>query len=285
MGESPRENPKKGFHSYPEEVTGEKARVRSESFADHYSQARQFYISQTPNEQTHLANALIFELSKVKKLAIRERMVAHLLNIDSGLAEKVIKGLRLNSKIEALKPAKPVNTHLKKSSALSILQNGPKNFRGRKLGVLLSDQANADLFYSLQKQVIANQATLEVIAPHIGGVELSDGSWIPAEQNIDGGPSVLYDAVALLINNDNLESSKKQSIRDFISDAFFHCKFIGYSQTAIDYIKKIGFFEHLDKGWCKLENEQTIKHFLQQCGELRYWPREQEIHEGTFIKK
>ena len=39
-------------------------------FADHYSQARQFYKSQTPLEQNHLANALVFELSKVETPAI-----------------------------------------------------------------------------------------------------------------------------------------------------------------------------------------------------------------------
>ncbi|MBS0351776.1 MAG: catalase, partial [Proteobacteria bacterium] len=83
-GQGPRENPLKGFTSYPEEMTGVKNRHRSESFADHYSQARQFYVSQTINEQVHIANALIFELSKVKKVSIRERMVAHLLNIDTG---------------------------------------------------------------------------------------------------------------------------------------------------------------------------------------------------------
>lgn len=270
----PRENPQKGFHSYPEEITGVKTRSRSESFADHYSQARQFYISQTVNEQMHLAGALIFELSKVKKLAIRERMAAHLLNIDADLADKVIKGLRINSKIEALKPAMPLNQSLQKSSALSILLNGPKNFRGRKLGVLLSDQANADLFYALRKQADAIEATLEIIAPQVGGVQLSDGALIPAEKNINGGPSVLYDAVALLFNNLDQASSNQQSIRDFISDAFFHCKFIGYAETAIPFVKKIGLFENLDEGWSKLENEQTIEQFFQKCGELRYWQRE-----------
>ena len=62
----PRESPEKGFHSYPAAEEGAKLRIRSESFADHYSQARQFYISQTETEQQHIADALIFELSKVK---------------------------------------------------------------------------------------------------------------------------------------------------------------------------------------------------------------------------
>ena len=48
----PRACPMKGFQSYEAPVEGPKLRVRSETFADHYSQARQFYVSQTPVEQT-----------------------------------------------------------------------------------------------------------------------------------------------------------------------------------------------------------------------------------------
>jgi catalase len=43
----PREDPATGFRSYPAQEGGEKRRLRPDSFADHYSQARQFYLSQT----------------------------------------------------------------------------------------------------------------------------------------------------------------------------------------------------------------------------------------------
>ncbi len=62
--ESPRETPK-GFRSMATEESGTKSRVRAESFSDHYSQARQFFISQSAHEQAHMASALVFELSKV----------------------------------------------------------------------------------------------------------------------------------------------------------------------------------------------------------------------------
>jgi len=39
---------------------------------------------------------------------------------------------------------------------------------------------------------------LEIVAPYVGEVEASDGSWIEAVQQLRGGPSVLYDVVALL---------------------------------------------------------------------------------------
>ncbi|RZI56642.1 MAG: catalase, partial [Zymomonas sp.] len=61
----PREDPVRGFRSFEEEADGPKQRTRSESFADHYSQARQFFVSQTPIEQKHIGDALVFELSKV----------------------------------------------------------------------------------------------------------------------------------------------------------------------------------------------------------------------------
>ena len=85
---------KRGFTPFADVEQGAKRRLRAESFADHYSQARQFFISQTRGEQHHIAAALTFELSKVKTPVIRERMVSHLLNIDETLAGKVGTGAR-----------------------------------------------------------------------------------------------------------------------------------------------------------------------------------------------
>jgi catalase len=67
---------------------GDKLRVRAERFADHYSQARLFYRSQTENEQAHIASSFVFELSKVGLLdQVPARMVANLRNVDEDLAE------------------------------------------------------------------------------------------------------------------------------------------------------------------------------------------------------
>jgi len=87
--DSPREQPTVGFHSAATDETGAKGRVRAERFADHYSQARQFYRSQNAYEQAHLASALVFELSKVEHPHIREAMVGHLRHIDEDLAQRV----------------------------------------------------------------------------------------------------------------------------------------------------------------------------------------------------
>ena len=96
-GEGPRESPSQGFRSFADAEEGQKVRLRAESFADHYSQARQFFISQTEPEQRHIAMALTFELSKVETPVIRERMISHLLNIDETLATTVADKLGLKT--------------------------------------------------------------------------------------------------------------------------------------------------------------------------------------------
>jgi catalase len=193
----PRESHETGFRSFPAEEKGRTVRERSESFADHYSQARQFYISQTKVEQGHIAEALIFELSKVEKPVIRLRLVSHLPHIDPKLADRVAKGLGLGNKPEPPPPAKQPLADLKPSKALSIALNGPKSFAGRKVGVLVTDGTDRMLFDSLKSAIEEEGATLEVVAPTVGGVKASDGSVIEAQQKIGGGPSVLYDAVRL----------------------------------------------------------------------------------------
>jgi hypothetical protein len=61
---------------------------------------------------------------------------------------------------------------------------------------LVADGSDAALIAGLQAAAEQEGATVELVAPAIGGVETSDGKRIEADQQIDGGPSVLYDAVA-----------------------------------------------------------------------------------------
>jgi catalase len=270
----PREDPKRGFMSHPEPLSGEKERVRPESFADHYSQARQFYVSQTSTEQRHMADALVFELSKVDTMAIRERMVGHLRNIDKDLAKAVADGLGIGLPKKP-KPAKKPITDLPASDALSILKNAPETFEGRKLGILATDGGDAALLKALNKAVEAAGGTVEVITSQVGGVALSDGKTVEGDEKVDGGPSVLYDAVALLVSEDGADAlTGKPPARDFVADAFAPCKFIGYTEAALPLMEKAGIAESLDDGCIALDGPKTVKAFAGALPRLRYWDRE-----------
>ncbi|MBA8831531.1 MULTISPECIES: catalase [Rhizobium] len=276
--QGPRESPVQGYRHFPAEEQGPKVRLRPESFADHYSQARQFYISQTPPEQRHIAAALIFELSKVETPVIRERMVSHLMNIDETLASKVGHALGFKSMPKPADAAMPTRQDLEPSPALSIVERGPKRFEGRKLGILVSDGTDAAIFKALLAAITEQKATFEVIAPKIGGVTLSDGNWIEAHQMIDGGPSVLYDAVALLPSAEGTgDLLKEATARDFVADAFVHCKFIGYVETALLLMQKAGIADALDEGVIALGAAKDVTAFIQALGKLRVWGREPSV--------
>ncbi len=274
----PREDPVTGFRSFAAEEAGAKVRLRPESFADHYSQARQFYTSQTKIEQSHIAAALVFELSKVEEPAIRERVVSHLPNIDPGLAEQVARGLGLKAKIKAAAPAVEIHSDLPKSNALSIILNGPESFAGRRVGALVTDGVDAKLIGSLRTALEAEGAELEIVAPTVGGVQMSDGKSLEADHKFAGGPSVLFDAVAILIAADAAdELLSNAAVGDFIRDAFGHLKFIGYTEAAIPLFEKAGVAGALDAACIKLDGPKSVSDFITACRKLRFWKREEAV--------
>jgi catalase len=271
----PRENPDTGYVSYPAIEQGEKLRIRPDSFADHYSQARQFYISQTPVEQGHISDAITFELSKVEKPEIRTRIVSHLENIDKGLAQRVADGLGLISMPAPAKAARPTKMDLPPSPELSILKNGPKSFKGRKLGILVSEGVDSKLLNALRTAARNEGADVVIVAPTISGVYSSDGTFVKADSRINGGPSVLFDAIAVLVSPDGAERLATDSTaKDFISDAYAHLKLIAFNGPAASLIEKAGVATTKDEGVVQLRDASDASNFLTNCRKLRIWNRE-----------
>lgn len=163
---------------------------------------------------------------------------------------------------------------LKPSPALSIHLNGPESFKGRKVGALLTDGVDIDLFQGLKAALQEEGALLEIIAPKVGGVQSSDGSRIEAKQKLDGGPSVLYDAVALLPSTEGVKLlAKEPAARDFVADAFAHMKFIGHTPAAAHLFQKAGVAEEIDEGFIALSGKADCSAFVTACRKIRYWQR------------
>ena len=269
----PRENPEIGFKSYEASVEGPKQRTRSETFADHYSQARQFFISQTETEQNHIIAAYTFELSKVEREEIRLRMLGHLMNVHDDLASGVAKGLGIEDMPEPATPAREPITDLKPSDALSILKNAPESFAGRKLGIFLCDGADAGLVKDLKSAFEDEGAKVAIIVPHIQGAKLSDGKMIEADEKIDGGPSVVFDAVAIILSDDKAKDvAAMKPAKDFLSDAYAHCKFIAHASAGALF-DAAGLTDKNDDGIMDLSSDKAGD-FLKACRKLRFWPRE-----------
>ena len=223
---SARASPSHGFRSFAAPENGSKGRIRAESFADHYSQARQFFRSQTSPEQAHIASALVFELSKVETVHVREGVVGQLRQVDETLAQRVAAGLAM----DALPPPAATRTPAEDrdpSPALQLIGKMKATLEGRAVGILIADGSDAALVASVREAATAAGAKVKIVAPKVGGAKLSDGIKLPAQGQLAGTPSVMFDAVAVILSEAGAAMLCKEAAAvDFVRDAFGHLKAI-----------------------------------------------------------
>jgi catalase len=268
---SPRETPVKGFHSAKISEKGEKGRIRAESFADHYSQARQFYLSQTAYERAHIASALVFELSKVEHMHVREAMVGHLRHIEEDLAKRVAAGLGFD-KMPAAPPAAAPVQEMKPSPALQIIGKMKDTLMGRAIGILIADGSDGAVIKNIRKAATDAGAAVKIVAPKVGGAKLADGTMLAADGQLAGTPSVLFDAVAVVLSDEGaLAMSREGAAIDFVRDAFGHLKAIAVDKggRALLKIANVG----QDAGIVDVNDKDA---FI-AAAKTRQWDREKSI--------
>ncbi|MBV8890233.1 MAG: catalase [Alphaproteobacteria bacterium] len=284
MPQAPRAEPSRGFTGLNRPENGDTMRLRPESFADHFTQARLFFMSQTEPEQNHIISALVFELSKVEIPAIRERVVSQLMNIDQTLAQRVAKGLRLEGELKPAETAVPAKDNLQPSPALSIIGKAPETLKGRVVGALVSDGADRALIDALRRAVEREGAKLKLIAPHVGGIKTAEsktaeGEMLKADMRIDGGPSIFFDAVALIVSEEGAQELAGESAAiNFIADAFNHLKVIGHVPAAEPLLRRAGVTAELaDEGVVAIANGRAVAGFIAAAKKMRIWNREPKV--------
>jgi len=267
----PRESPARGFHTAPIPMEGTKVRLRAESFADHYSQARLFYRSVTPQERNHIAKALTFELSKVDIPEIRKRMLGHLNLIDKTLGGNVADGMGMAGEAESITPAiRPIDLEL--SPALRLYGKYAPTLKGRKVGVLLAPGFDAKLKNALVAAIKKEGAKAEIIAPKVGGVADAGGAKHPADRALSGSPSVLFDAVAILAGpaGDKALTADPDAV-GFLMDACRHLKAIGLSGVSgLEAKAQIAGLV----GIVALQNSKGVAAFAELARNGKVWERE-----------
>lgn len=257
-----------GFRTAPQPVEGQKLRVRAETFADHYSQPRMFWKSQTDNEQAHIASAITFELSKVSLKHVRERVLSHLRNVDETLASRVAKGLAMPLP-DAAQPARPP-IDLAPSDALSIQKNWNATLKGRKVGILFDEGSDLAAITALAGAIKDAGGTPFTVAPKVGGLALKGGE-LEADGQLAGSPSWMFDAVALVLSEQAGQKLAKDSAAvGFVMDAFAHLKAIGHDAGAMPLLERAGVMP--DAGVTDLDG-------LPRAATLRYWDREPTLRD------
>ena len=268
-----------GYRTYAAPEAGEQLRIRAESFADHYTQARMFFASQTAPEQNHIVSALVFELGKCLLPRVRDAVLSRLIHIDETLATRVAGGLGLTAKIV---PAEnPIEAHeMAPSAMLSMLAKAVPTLKGRKIGCLVTDGSDAKLIAALKAALKEQDAKIQFVAPAIAGVTLSNGERLAADHTIDGGPSILFDAVAIIPSVEGGDAlAREASAVNWLRDAFAHLKVIGYLPGARALFTKAALAEvspQNDAGLIAWPSA-SVADFIQAAARGRLWDREARV--------
>jgi catalase len=223
-----------GFATYAQRIDGIARRVRSASFDDHFSQATLFWNSMTAPEKEHIVSAFSFELTKVTRPEIRERVLTNMLaNIDGELAARVaanlgMKGASSNGTTQGRKNRKNGKA-AQSSPALSLMQPGAEPFvKGRKVAILVGPGAERKTVGALQT-TLANAGVASIILSDRIGV--LDGTGIEATQTLATMPSVAFDAVAAAATPDG--AAQPGDMIHYVNEAYKHGKPIAFTSDDI----------------------------------------------------
>ena len=234
--------PERGFTTFTandeDNDPSAKLRVRSDLFADHFSQARMFFASQTKIEQAHIASAIVFELSKVTLPHVQERLIGQLRNIDEALARRVAAGVGIALPKAIPAARKPVD--LKPSPALSIVRNMKATLKGRKVGIVFADGSDRAEVAAVKAAVEKAGGKAVLIAPRLKGIKTRGGT-MAADGQLAGTPSCTVDAVALVVTDKAARDLAREGAAvQFVMDAFGHLKAIGHNAGAKALLDKAG---------------------------------------------
>ena len=223
------------FVSYNEKVDGAKIRARSDSFSDHFSQATQFWNSMSDWEQAHIAEAFAFELNQVESEEVRHHVMNELLvNIADALAQAVsaqtgIKiapvGTSKNPTPSAPTPSGPLRSQAKDLSSPALSQDKPGDtIGGRKIAILGGEGVDAKHLEAVKQALVAQEALVELIAPHAGTIIDSAGKIQKVNRAAPNAPSVIYDAVVIPGGTSAAELAKSGLAIHFVNEAYRHGK-------------------------------------------------------------
>lgn len=291
-----------GFSSFNERIDSHKIRGRSESFNDHFGQAKLFFNSQTEVEKSHIVKALRFELGKVETAAIRIRMLGLLAQVDQQLAEKVALGLGAQVPDSPEKPmnhgvspenemgnqeSTTVKQSVSSSDALTMIKN-PTNsntITSRKVAIICNEGVSEACVANIKSALLKEGAKGFVIAPHQGSLKTENDGAIPVDFSFLTASSVLFDAVYIPHGKEIKALEQNEEIQEFLNDAYKHCKVIGADGDGQKLLKATSFASKIktsDKGIIMKEEKASkdfATEFIKAMGKHRYWEREENLYQ------
>ncbi|MEO7769233.1 MAG: catalase-related domain-containing protein, partial [Ferruginibacter sp.] len=296
-----------GFTSYAERIDAKKIRGRSSSFFDHFSQATLFFNSQSEAEKSHIIDALSFELGKVERMEIRERMVVILSQVDSNLAKMVADNIGLKVPVKPKQPInqsvpadgnpknyqpKSVDQGIAISAALSMANTIKNTVQTRQVAIFAADGVNENSFGNMKAALEKAGAKIKVISPKLGAIKGDKGMEIMPDQSFLTATSVVFDALYLPGGSKSVATLKNEAAAiHFINETYKHCKPIAADGEGIDLLKSssVGYILEAENSAGTNLNDLGIittgqgtgnkatNDFINAIAQHRFWTREKKM--------
>lgn len=259
-----------GYVHYQEKVDGRKVRQRSESFKDHYSQAKLFWNSMTEVEKEHIIQAFHFEVGKVKSKDVQQQIVEMFSNVDVELAKTIAMGVGVNP------PANKSEVQMDLASpALSQEQMKVNTAATRKVAILASDGFSGSEVNQVLESFKSAGITAEFISHNRGVVTSSEGQQVEVNQTFLTADSVLFDAVYVAGGQESVNAlmASKEPIY-FVDEAYNHFKAIGAGKEGAEILSKAGIVSNDPaSGIVAVTDKNSGSAFIEAIAKHRHWKR------------
>jgi catalase len=158
------------------------------------------------------------------------------------------------------------------SPALQIIGKMKDTLMGRAIGILIADGSDGAAIAKITAAATKAGATLKIVAPKVGGAKLANGAMLAVDGQLAGTPSVLFDAVAVILSDAGAkELSIEGAAIDFVRDAFGHLKAIAVDKGGRALLKMANVGQ--DAGIVDASDEEA---FI-AAAKTRQWDREKSI--------
>ncbi len=278
-----------GFESHAEKIDAKKIRGRSDSFADHFTQARLFFNSQSEAEKNHIVSAYSFELSKINSAEIRERYLSILNQIDGDLAKKVGANLGITppKQLDELTvqfarhnhpnyPITPKKPEIEKSAALSMaVKPGEGTIETRKVAFLVADGVSKSSVDKMKDAVEAEGAKAVLISTKVGKLKYEEGGEEDIQFTYTTEASVCYDAFYTPDGKSVETLAAEPDYVQFINEGYRHCKALSFANGAEKLIDLTYIKGKDDPGVFKESAGKLTDNFIKAMKGHRVWDREE----------
>lgn len=216
-----------GYVHYEEKIDGRKIQARSDSFMDHFSQARLFWNSMTPPEKQHIIDAFSFEVGKVKNKNVKQQVVDMFANVDRAFATTIADAVGVNP------PAAGVEESIVTESSPALSQESTVKLPNtRKIALLIGNNFDGEEVKSVVDALLDAGIIVDIVSEKLGQLHGNNQISVEVDETFLTVHSVLYDGLFVVGGEADNQKKFENDIVDFINEAFRHYKPIGIAKTG-----------------------------------------------------